>query len=146
MQCLFVMHLCILAALSNAFIIIIIIIARLKRGANDLHIVQLMPLPPYHLCFRKSRMVYPSGTGLPRLSWKRPLNNCMCVLLGLIAMHSIRCGLLLQMCMVCLCPGHDCEHYKTGEPIEMPFCVRTCVSPKNHVLHWCPIPHGQRTF
>ena len=39
--------------------------------ANDL----LMPLPP-HLCFSKSRMVYPSGTGLPRLP--RPLNKCCC--------------------------------------------------------------------
>ena len=38
----------------------------LERGANDLHMVRLMPLPPHHLCFRKSRMVYPSGTGLPR--------------------------------------------------------------------------------
>jgi len=43
----------------------------LKRGANDLHMVQLLPLPPCHLCFRKSRMVYPSGTGLPGLSWKK---------------------------------------------------------------------------
>jgi len=25
-----------------------------KQGANDLHMVQLMPLPPHHLCFRKS--------------------------------------------------------------------------------------------
>jgi len=37
----------------------------------DLHIVQLMPLP-----FSKSRLVLPewlcfSGTGLPRLSWKK---------------------------------------------------------------------------
>ena len=38
----------------------------LKRSANDLHMVRLMPMPPHHLCFRKSRMVYPSGTGLPR--------------------------------------------------------------------------------
>jgi len=25
----------------------------LERGANDLHMVQLMPLPPHHLCFSK---------------------------------------------------------------------------------------------
>ena len=25
----------------------------LQRGANDLHMVQLMPLPPDHLCFSK---------------------------------------------------------------------------------------------
>ena len=36
----------------------------LEQSANDLHMVQLMPLPPHHVCFRKSRMVYPSGTGL----------------------------------------------------------------------------------
>ena len=32
------------------------------------------------LASAKSRMVCPSGAGLPRLSWKnRPLNGCMCV-------------------------------------------------------------------
>ena len=52
----------------------------LERGANDLHMVQLMPLPPqYSFASAKSRMVYPSGTGLPRLSLKRPLNVCVCV-------------------------------------------------------------------
>ena len=56
----------------------------LERGADDLHMVQLMLLPPHHLLLQlKSRMVYPSGTGLPRLSWKkRPLN--VCVLNGLV--------------------------------------------------------------
>ena len=44
----------------------------LERGANDLHMVRLMPLPPRHLfASAKSRMVYPSGTGLSRLSWKK---------------------------------------------------------------------------
>ena len=47
----------------------------LERGANDLHMVQLMPLPPYHLfnslASVKSRMVYLSGASLPRLSWKK---------------------------------------------------------------------------
>ena len=44
----------------------------LERGANDLHMVQLMPLPPHHLCFSKiqNRIVYPSGTSLPGLSCK----------------------------------------------------------------------------
>jgi len=32
-----------------------------KRGANDLHMIQLMPLPPDHLAAVKSRMVYLSG-------------------------------------------------------------------------------------
>ena len=25
----------------------------LEQGANDLHMVQLMPLPPHHLCFSR---------------------------------------------------------------------------------------------
>jgi len=25
----------------------------LERGADDLHMVQLMPLPPHHVCFSK---------------------------------------------------------------------------------------------
>jgi len=42
----------------------------LERGASDLHMVQLMPLPPHHLAPVKSRMVYLSGASLPRLTWK----------------------------------------------------------------------------
>jgi len=34
------------------------------------HMVQLMPLPPHPLASVKSRMVYLSGVGQPRLSWK----------------------------------------------------------------------------
>ena len=41
----------------------------LERGANDLPMVQLMPLPS--LAPVKSRMVYLSGAGLPRLSWEK---------------------------------------------------------------------------
>jgi len=44
----------------------------LERGANDLHMVQLMPLPPHpSLAPVKSRIVYLSGAGLPRLTWKK---------------------------------------------------------------------------
>ena len=39
----------------------------LERGANDLHMVQMMPLPPSSLASLKSRMVYVSGAGLPGL-------------------------------------------------------------------------------
>jgi len=39
----------------------------LEQGANDLHMVQLMPLPP-NLAPVKSRMVYLSGAGLPGLT------------------------------------------------------------------------------
>ena len=35
---------------------------------------------PSSLASVKSRMVYLSGAGLPRLSWKRPLNVCMLIL------------------------------------------------------------------
>ena len=39
-----------------------------ERGANDLHMVWLRPLPPHHLCFRKIQNGYPSGTGLSECS------------------------------------------------------------------------------
>jgi len=41
----------------------------LEQGASDLHMVQLMPLPS--LAPVKSRIVYLSGAGLPRFSWKK---------------------------------------------------------------------------
>ena len=48
----------------------------LKRGADDLHMVQLMPLPPpSSLAPVKSRMVYLSGAGLTRLSWKKTVKR-----------------------------------------------------------------------
>jgi len=47
----------------------------------DLHMAQLMPLPIIISCSSKSRLVLPewfffSGAVLPRLSWKKPLNEC----------------------------------------------------------------------
>ena len=41
----------------------------LECDADELHMVQLMPLPPHHLI-----LVYLPGAGLPRFSWKRLLN------------------------------------------------------------------------
>ena len=41
----------------------------LELGANDLHVVHLMPLPLHDFAPVKSRLVYLSGAGLPRLSW-----------------------------------------------------------------------------
>jgi len=32
---------------------------------------------------------------------------------------------------------------KTAEPIELPFGLRTCVGPGNHVLDGGPDPHGK---
>jgi len=45
----------------------------LQRGADCLHMVQLMPLPkPHHLLpYLNPDWFYLSGTGLPRLYWKR---------------------------------------------------------------------------
>jgi len=46
----------------------------LEPGANDLHMIQLMLLPPHHLiisCSSKIQNVYLSDAGLPRLSWKK---------------------------------------------------------------------------
>jgi len=46
----------------------------LERGGDYLYMVQLMSLYPKtrsSLALFKSRLVYLSDTGLPRLSWKR---------------------------------------------------------------------------
>jgi len=51
----------------------------LERGTNDLHMVQLMPLPPPSSLARvKSRIVYLSGAGFPGClgKWKKTLNGC----------------------------------------------------------------------
>ena len=43
----------------------------LEQGADDLQVVQLMPLPPHHLLLHeKPDWFNLSGAGLPRLSWK----------------------------------------------------------------------------
>jgi len=47
------------------------VVIYLEWGANDLHMVQLMPLPPHHLLLIEIKMVYLSGAGLPRMSWKK---------------------------------------------------------------------------
>ena len=53
----------------------------LERGANDLHMVQLMPLPPRHLLLQQNPewfiLLVPAYPGCPG---KRPLNVCVCVL------------------------------------------------------------------
>jgi len=43
----------------------------LEQGANDLHMVADATATPSSLASSKSRMVYFSGVGLPRLSWKK---------------------------------------------------------------------------
>jgi len=43
----------------------------LERGANDLHMVQLMTLPAIISCSSEIQNGLLSGAGLPRLSWKK---------------------------------------------------------------------------
>ena len=44
----------------------------LQQGANDLHIVQLMKLPPHHLLLHQNPEWFNlSGAGFPMLSWKK---------------------------------------------------------------------------
>ena len=51
----------------------------LLQGANGVHVVKLMPLPP-HLASLESRLVGMFGVSLPRLSLaKKALNKCYCV-------------------------------------------------------------------
>ena len=54
----------------------------LERGAYDLSMVQLMPLPPHHLCFSKmqnglSFWYWPTQIVLVKKAIKR---ECVCVL------------------------------------------------------------------
>ena len=65
----------------------------LQRDANDLHMVQLMLLQPHHICFRKSRMVYPAYPGCPG---KKPLNCCVWLYLYLTVLESAAFGELIQ--------------------------------------------------
>ena len=52
----------------------------LERGANDSHMVQLMPLPPHRLLRQQNPewfiLLVPAYSGCPE---KRPLNGCVCV-------------------------------------------------------------------
>jgi len=81
------------------------VIICLECGANDLHMVQLMPLPPNISCFSKIQK------GLPFWCWltwvvleKRPLNVCMYVcrpdIKGLCVIWSISsyCQSASQLC------------------------------------------------
>ena len=44
----------------------------LEQGTNDLHMVQLMPLPPHHLQLNYNPDWFKlPGASLPRLTWKR---------------------------------------------------------------------------
>jgi len=53
----------------------------LKRGANILHMVQLMPLPPHHLLLHQNpeRFYLSAVAGLPKLSRKRDRKTGVCL-------------------------------------------------------------------
>ena len=80
------------------FAFLTVVVICLKRGANDLHVVQLMPLPPImasFLALLKSRIVYllPFWCRLNQVVLeKRPLNRC----------NSSSSSLLLRGCKVLL--------------------------------------------
>ena len=47
------------------------VIVSLQQAANDLHMVQLVPLPAHHLPLQKNPECLPFWCCLPRLSWKK---------------------------------------------------------------------------
>jgi len=64
------------------------VVVCLERGANDLHVIQLMPLPPHHLLLHKNpEWFYLSGAGLPRLFWKRSRETGVCLWQVLLLMY-----------------------------------------------------------
>ena len=67
----------------------------LEQGADCLHMVQLMPLhpKPHHLLpHLNPDWFYLSGTGLPRLSWKRgrETGTCVCVCVCCICSYLVK--------------------------------------------------------
>jgi len=52
-------------------------VTRMERGANELHMVQLMPLPPHHLLLNWNpewfNLLVPAYPDFPG---KKPLNGC----------------------------------------------------------------------
>ena len=55
----------------------------LKQGANDLHMVQLMPLPPHHLLLQQNLewfiLLLPAYPGCPGKKAAKRLCVCVCV-------------------------------------------------------------------
>ena len=63
----------------------------LEQGADCLRVVQLMPLHPRtssSLASFKSGWFYFSGTGLPRLSWKRSCETYVVVVVVFAIRHN----------------------------------------------------------
>ena len=57
----------------------------LERGTNDLHVVQLMPLPPHHLLHQQNPerfiLLVPAYPGSPGTKAIKQLCVCVCVLM-----------------------------------------------------------------
>jgi len=87
----------------------------LEQRANDLHIIQLMPLsPPLSVASLKSRMALPFWCQLIQIVLeKSPLNECVCLISVLILCVSWQFGLILTCCTVSTEMG---DHF-----VGMPF-------------------------
>jgi len=60
----------------------------LERGADDLHLVQLMPLPPIISCFIKIQNGFPFWCQLIQVVMeKRPLNGCSVVVVVVVILN-----------------------------------------------------------
>ena len=80
-------------------------------------------------------MVYPSGTGLLRLSWKKAIKCVVVVVFKPRHVHSMDASCCYtRYGVVCLCVRCGDASCKTAEPIEMPFGMWAQVGPRNHVL------------
>jgi len=70
--------------------------AGMDRSANDLHMFQLMPLPPHHLLLHcKSEWFDLLIPGFP--VWKRPWNKCCCC----ACLTATLCNKTCQMWTIC---------------------------------------------
>ena len=65
----------------------------LERGANDLYMVQLMPLPPRHLFLQQSPkwfiLLVPAYPGCPRKKAVKQLCVCVCTVQYYIRMCNV---------------------------------------------------------
>ena len=75
-----------------------------QRGANDLHMVQLMPLPPHHLLLQQNPewfiLLVPAYPGCPG---KRPFVKrlCVCVRVVMVMTFLLAVGLTQVLDSVC---------------------------------------------
>ena len=97
----------------------------LEQGANDLHMVQLMPLPLHHLWLQQNPewviLLVPAYPGCPG---KRPLNICVCVC---VCVKSNRCwkGTPRK-------PQYSGNH----RPLEFPVSASESLCTSASKFHW----------